>query len=58
LCFWWVALAQRLVEANAGGDGDVKALDAAAHGDANQQVAVLAGEPAEPAALAAEDEPD
>ena len=37
-------LTDALVEADAGGDGDVEARDFAGHGDAGEEVALFAGE--------------
>ena len=41
-------LADALVKADAGGDGNVQALNFAGHGDAGEEVALLAGETPHP----------
>jgi len=53
-----LALADGFEEADAGGDGDVEALDFAGHGDLGEEVAVFAGEAAHAGAFGAHDDAD
>jgi hypothetical protein len=53
-----LALADGFEEADAGGDGDVEAVDFAGHGDLGEEVAVFAGEAAHAGAFGAHDDAD